>query len=779
MSHPLLSLQELSKYYVNGQNVVAGLNKVSLSFEQGEFVAITGESGSGKSTLAHILGGILPYEDGELYLDGKPTSHYDSADWERYRAESVGFISQSYGILPGATVMENVVSALRLTGMTKRQAGAEARSILEKVELWPMRARRAAKLSSGQKQRLSIARALAKPCSVLIADEPTGNLDPENSDKVIRLLAKAAEDRLVILITHEFSEAEDYVTRHISLQDGRVCADARLRPANTVGKAPARRRVSGDLSGYIARLQMKSRPAWSVIMLAFLTLTAFAVFAFLGSFIVAMDDTSTRIYASEAFLNGDKNRIVAVRYDRQLMTGEDYQTILAISNVEKLERFGYISDISYVYEEGVDYRLAFSRHNYGTKQEPEYLSIAAPDLLIEDRYMQTVPVFDDDVEFLSAGRLPEQFNEVVAVGDSRMLGEVIEVYLRNLTEWDLGGYIPLEVTVVGVTDMGSGLYFHEDVGRTLTLDYMDYDYTYIPQYEQIPTEAEYVNYRDARSKMMYGPLCVPFHAEVVADDDSQLRDMDSSEIFISMGEYQNILEEQPAADYRQIYSGNFRTNAGNWHIAGLNAATVDNVVAVTPETLRRVLDESGVGNGDQVSITITDYAYTQRVINKLEDAGYYALSPYVLGSAQIDPELAAQRMQTLLVCLGALLVIVLLQLIVLRAMFGMENESYRILSDMGLTCRTAQRSVFWQVAAFTVAGQLLGLLGISLCSRAGVEQIAELTKYLFGYWWAVISLIHLVSTMLAAWLIASGLKKRVYPRTARVRDLIFDNEEAA
>jgi ABC-type lipoprotein export system ATPase subunit len=228
MEKPLLQLKDLSKYYTSGQSVVVGLANMELSFHRGEFVAVTGESGSGKSTLSHVIGGILPYESGEMYFNGKPTSHFDSADWEHYRRDHISFISQNYGILPGATVMANVVTALRLSGMDKKEAKSAAQDILQQVELWELRRRRAAKLSSGQKQRLSIARALAKPASILIADEPTGNLDPENSKKVIDLLAQAAKERLVILVTHEFSEAEAVATRHIILQDGKLIMDGEL-----------------------------------------------------------------------------------------------------------------------------------------------------------------------------------------------------------------------------------------------------------------------------------------------------------------------------------------------------------------------------------------------------------------------------------------------------------------------------------------------------------------------------------------------------------------------
>ena len=138
----VLKLEDLSKYYTTSSSVVMGLTNINLSFSVGEFVAITGESGSGKSTLAHVLGGILPYEAGELYVYGKPTSHYDAADWECYRRDMVGFISQNYGILAGNTVSENVESALRFSGMDADEARIKADEILKEVELTELKTRR-------------------------------------------------------------------------------------------------------------------------------------------------------------------------------------------------------------------------------------------------------------------------------------------------------------------------------------------------------------------------------------------------------------------------------------------------------------------------------------------------------------------------------------------------------------------------------------------------------------------------------------------------------------
>ena len=773
----LLTLENLSKYYVNGQNVVAGLNKINLSFHRGEFVAITGESGSGKSTLAHILGGVLPYEDGELLLRGKPTSHFDSTDWETYRRENISFISQNYGILTGATVLDNVVSALLLAGVEKEAAVTAAEEILTEVELWELRSRRAAKLSSGQKQRLAIARALAKPAPILIADEPTGNLDPENSDKVIRLLAHAAKERLVILITHEFSEAENFVTRHIRLQDGNVCADAQLRPASSVDAPLPQRKKQKKLTGYITRLQLSSRPMWSAMVLMFMTLTAFAVFAFLGSFIVALDDTPTRIYDTAAFMNGDMERIVAVRKDGEAMTQADYDAILALEYVTELERYGYAADVTYAYQEEVDHIFHYSLHNYGSTIDPLYMNTSLADIACTDQFVRTVPVLKEGETFLTAGRLPETMYEVVAVGGSELLGKEMDVYLKDFQRWGNDEFILLPVTVVGVTDHGEGLYFSDDAAKMLTAGYL-YNTYYLPYYGDVMVPALYRNYNEAHS----GSL---FHVEMQPTEETQYRLLKEDEMLVSFGiyammrEYIGNIEGDPEVTfYDVLYSIPFGGSGEGMHVAGVHDSTLRSAYSVNPDHFATVMDTWVAGRCDQVSITVQDYSYTERVIAQLEEMGYFALSPYVLGSTQVDSELAAQRSQTLGICLAALAAVALLQLLVLRALFSMEQENYRILSNIGLSWPTARASAVTQVLLFTLGGQILGMGGIALCSKLGVARIVSLTKYLSFWLWALLCGVHLVFALVSAAGVAGNLRKQVFPQSVRRMDLNLDEEDA-
>lgn len=722
----LLTLQNLYKYYTGAQSVVVGLNGLNLSFEAGEFVAVTGESGSGKSTLAHVLGGILPYESGELLLNDQPTSHYDGQDWERYRRDQISFISQSYGILPGSTVLGNVTSALRLAGLEPKAARREAEAILRRVELWELRSRRAARLSSGQKQRLSIARALAKPAPILLADEPTGNLDAENSAKIIALLAEAAKERLVILITHEFSEAEDHVTRHIVLQDGKVAADSRLRPAPAEVQLPARPGKPRRLGPYVAGLQLRSRPVWSVMMLCFFALTAFAVFAFLGTFIVALDDTSTRVYDNSAFRNGDRRRIVVVREDGADMTQSDLDTLLDLSHVVAAERYGYVRDFNYAWREDVDYRLNYDLENIGDNVDIIWTKVSSVLFTNTAVYVQTVPVFaDESYRFLKSGRLPESMYEVVAAGDESLLGQTIPVYVQDRKNWSTSSYIYLEVTVVGITDYGSGLYFHDDLGRILTTNILN------------PNSA------------VYGPA----------------PDLEDG-WFRYVPDMLSRLPHQSGVITIRNFNDDTQPAKVEYH--GRQLSTFPGYLEISPGDFDRLMPDTW---GDQIALTIEDYAYTDRVLKAVEEAGYVGLSPFRESSTEQNPTLAEQRMQTLRICLLALLAILLLQIFVLRAMFGMETESYRLLSNIGLNCRTAQASVFLQMLCFAVAGQLLGFGVLRLCARLGVERIISILRYLPPVYTALLSGVHLLACVLTALWMMRSLRRQVYPFAAMEPDL--------
>ncbi len=222
----MLSLKGISKIYKTGDSVVKALDSVSLKFRQNEFVSILGPSGGGKTTLLNIVGGLDTYSSGDLIINGKSTKKFTQKDWDTYRNHSIGFIFQSYNLIPHQTVLSNVELALTLSGVSKAERRKRAREALEKVGLGDQLKKKPNQMSGGQMQRVAIARALVNNPDILLADEPTGALDSATSLQIMALLKEIANDRLVIMVTHNPELAEEYSTRIIKLLDGKITDDS-------------------------------------------------------------------------------------------------------------------------------------------------------------------------------------------------------------------------------------------------------------------------------------------------------------------------------------------------------------------------------------------------------------------------------------------------------------------------------------------------------------------------------------------------------------------------
>ena len=222
----MLKLDNIVKVYETGGENVTALRGVSLSFRENEFVAILGHSGCGKTTLLNIVGGLDQYTSGDLIINGRSTREFRDGDWDAYRNHSIGFVFQSYNLIPHQSVLANVELALTLSGVGKGERRRRAEEALKKVGLGDQIKKRPNQLSGGQMQRVAIARALVNDPDILLADEPTGALDSETSVQVMDLLAEIAREKLVIMVTHNPELAEKYANRTIRLLDGRVVDDS-------------------------------------------------------------------------------------------------------------------------------------------------------------------------------------------------------------------------------------------------------------------------------------------------------------------------------------------------------------------------------------------------------------------------------------------------------------------------------------------------------------------------------------------------------------------------
>ncbi|MCD8330982.1 MAG: ABC transporter ATP-binding protein [Oscillospiraceae bacterium] len=226
----MLQIKEIRKQYRTGDLVQQALDGVSLGFRESEFVAILGSSGSGKTTLLNIIGGLDRYDSGDLIIDGVSTKQYKDRDWDTYRNHSIGFVFQSYNLITHQSVLANVELALTLSGVSRARRKERATEMLRKVGLGDQLHKKPNQLSGGQMQRVAIARALANDPKILLADEPTGALDTATGIQVMELLKEVADDRLVIMVTHNPELAERYATRIVRLQDGRLISDSNPFP---------------------------------------------------------------------------------------------------------------------------------------------------------------------------------------------------------------------------------------------------------------------------------------------------------------------------------------------------------------------------------------------------------------------------------------------------------------------------------------------------------------------------------------------------------------------
>ncbi len=332
----MLRLERVSKFYSAGGLVSAGFSKVDLTFQLGEFVAITGESGSGKSTLLNVISGLDSFEEGEMYIQGQPTSGYSREDLENYRKQYIGSIFQTFNLINSYTVYQNVELVLLLSGYDKKDIPARVHEIIDKVGLSGFEKKKASKLSGGQKQRVAIARALAKETPVIVADEPTGNLDSQSAAEIIELLHDLSKDKLIIIVTHNYEQVEPYVTRKITMHDGRVAEDKRLteepKDEEEAELIPAKadKLTFGSQMGLGLRNTFNIPAKFGLLLLVFLFLCFGVIFEYVSW--QNMGDSMNGGW-SEYFRYTGKDRILVTKEDKSEFTKKDYEKLAGISNV--------------------------------------------------------------------------------------------------------------------------------------------------------------------------------------------------------------------------------------------------------------------------------------------------------------------------------------------------------------------------------------------------------------------------------------------------------------
>lgn len=362
----MLKLENVSKIYYTNGIVATGISKVNLELNIGEFVVITGESGSGKSTLLNVISGIDSYEEGEMYINGKETSHYTEKDFEEYRKKYIANIFQSFNLINSYTVYQNVELVLLLNGYKRKQIKKKVLDIIDKVGLTKFKNTKVSKLSGGQKQRVAIARAIVKDTPIIVADEPTGNLDTKSAYEIIELLKNVAKDKLVVIVTHNIEQVEKYATRIIKMHDGRMIQNTEIKNINEDSKIT---QASGKNITIPNQYRLGIRNTFNIFS-KFILL--FIVFAFMSVAFLAEYSAFKLVEHSTEESSGysanlrdiSKERILINKQNREPFTEDDYSKIKQLSNIDyiveddisldtefilrndTLNTYGYIKDIN-------------------------------------------------------------------------------------------------------------------------------------------------------------------------------------------------------------------------------------------------------------------------------------------------------------------------------------------------------------------------------------------------------------------------------------------------
>ncbi len=472
----MIKLSNVSKFYNSNDVIALGLRKVNLELNVNEFVAIVGESGSGKTTLLNVISGIDTYEDGEMYINGEETSYFSVSDMENYRKKYVAFVFQDYNLIDSYTVLQNVEAPLLLSGYPKDKIKKRAMEIIKKVGLEKHAHHKSTKLSGGQKQRVVIARALAKDCPIIAADEPTGNLDSESAKQIIKLLADISKDKLVVMVTHDFSQVENYATRKIRIYDGEIVEDKELKP---VEKQNLPKLEDKEFKiNFLSTVKLSLRNLFAVPKKTILMVLVFSFFAMFvglayGGYTIVSQESSFPYNSHFQF--SPANRLVVRRLDNQPLTQADLDQLAGYSQVGSVITEDYVLDA---------WKVLSSKDTGLIERDDSYIE-----------YMSTVflPLSSlDENTILSFGDWPEEDDEVIIAVNDRyyeMAEGILDTYLvegyggfAGQREYEIKAVLPNDV-VPGIKMLNSNFIFVSDavwdvISEELFSNYVDAELHY-------------------------------------------------------------------------------------------------------------------------------------------------------------------------------------------------------------------------------------------------------------------------------------------------------------
>lgn len=727
----MLKLENVSKIYYTNGIVATGISKVNLELNIGEFVVITGESGSGKSTLLNVISGIDSYEEGEMYINGKETSHYTEKDFEEYRKKYIANIFQSFNLINSYTVYQNVELVLLLNGYKRKQIKKKVLDIIDKVGLTKFKNTKVSKLSGGQKQRVAIARAIVKDTPIIVADEPTGNLDTKSAYEIIELLKNVAKDKLVVIVTHNIEQVEKYATRIIKMHDGRMIQNTEIKNINEDSKIT---QASGKNITIPNQYRLGIRNTFNIFskfILLFIVFTFMSV-AFLAeysAFKLVEHSTEESSGYSANLRDISKERILINKQNREPFTEDDYNKIKQLSNID------------YIVEDDISLDTEFILRN---------------DTLNTYGYIKDINNFKGNLDI---GRMPENDDEIIlkANKDDYTITQMLDETLNS--EFSLQKSYREEDTIKTVKIVG--IQYNEN--NTI------YDRTFYVSNEVKKVVRSYVHNQYSDMKTLLNDKYVQYNIETsenvepgtaIVNDDLKYQFKNNKII------NQNINISVSNIYYEDNIDLTITKTFTKSNLKKLTGYTdysyYQNAIIINPDDYNSLYDKPSY----QSSVYVKDASIIDQTMSELENLG---LKPKKATDFKVEYENESQivKIFKVVVTIFVIIVVFFISYLIISIILKSRNIYYTTLRMLGATSKSTRKILNIELFINSTLSYLMVLTFGYLVKQdiIKIEFIANLIKYITLNECILMYLILFVVTQL----IARKFAKKIFKSSAMNR----------
>lgn len=747
----MLELRNLTKIYHTEDEGSLALKGISIVFPEKGFVSLTGESGSGKTTLLNVLSGFTSYEEGDFFVDGVDFLSFSEEDLENYRRNDIGFVFQDYHLIENYTVLDNLVSALLIVGVPHKEAKRKSIELLKKFDLEPFKKNKARSLSSGQKQKLAIARAMIKEPKIILCDEPTANLDPKSSIQILSVLKEYADNHLVIVSTHNYEDAQEFTTHFIRIYNGTLTAYEEVKKCPQLPVEETKKKNTNHFLLFLTAVKNQIARLTAKVMF-YAVFVASLVFV-LALFASNIDDSFTKILSRATFNNVNQNEVLVMRKDRATLSEDDLSELRDLNHVTGTQLYGLSTEMNYYYRENIDYenRLIITRVpdklGDGYVETTDYVF----GTLKEDLYIKSWQgmISEDD---LKEGKLPEAYQDIAVYGDYE-IGDKVLVYFNDPV---LQGspYFQLQFEVVGLLkNKSDDVYFSPLFLKGM--DYMQY-HSNKTLFSLTMHYQAYNKYKGLYEKKMLSLDLIPIYNPLLGLGASEIqlplniieraKTSFPSKVEDVLFSYISLANQVDRYDVSILtyYDEEERINKFD-----LTDEITSNYVYVGEDIFHLFVDDhvSSVSR-----VFIDSYPYLDDVIVKLTNKQYDCLSAYRAGSTEYDENKQNQR---------AFLLILSLALVATEALvyylFGYLFEKGKLnddftLSLLGSPASSLRKVSFLQIGSSCFLGFIVGvIIYFVIYLLVPVPFIINVNQYLRFYHFLIVLLINVILG-LAIWI---------------------------